>query len=79
MNYLDYLEVYADGSLREGKTDAGVFLADFNLKLLLRLSDGFSVLSAELKAIEMALNTLLQSLPPSKKVTQNLPSSWSQK
>ena len=73
MSYLDYVEVYTDGLLREGKTGAGVFIPDFNLKLL----------SAELKATEMALNTLLHSLPPSKKwlflVTQNLPSSWSQK
>ncbi|KAK2716893.1 hypothetical protein QYM36_007140, partial [Artemia franciscana] len=36
--------------------------------MLLRLSDGSLVLSAELKAIEMALNTLLQCLPPSRKV-----------
>ena len=64
MNYLNYLEVYTDGSLREGKTVAGVFIPDFNLKLLLRLSDGSSVRSAELKVIEMTLNTLLQSLPP---------------
>ncbi|KAK2720564.1 hypothetical protein QYM36_004443 [Artemia franciscana] len=42
MNYLDYLEVYTGGLLRERKTDAGIFIPDFNLKLLLRLSDGSS-------------------------------------
>ena len=66
MNYLDYLQVYTDGSRRERKTGASVSIPDFNLKLLLRLSDDSSVLSGELKAIKMTLNVLLQSLPPSK-------------
>ena len=57
--YLYHLKVYTDGSvLGTGKTGAGCVIPDLNMKRSFFLGKGFSIFTAELVAIIMALNTI---------------------
>ena len=52
-SFEEYVPVYCDGSVHEGRAGCGVFCQAFSLKA--RLSNSNSILTAELSAVYFAL------------------------
>ena len=62
-SWQNYLNIYTDGSQRDGKTSCAFYISEFKVKHSFRLSDNTPVYTAELVAILEALRWLEDSLP----------------